>query len=100
MNESTNGNLPLVSCIMPTCNRRRFVPRAIDYFLRQDYPNKELVIIGDGTDRVADLILADPRIRYFGLPQCASTGAKRNLGNATVVSRLLMTLTSQGAEGT
>lgn len=79
MNESTDGHLPLVSCIMPTYNRRRFVPRAIDYFLRQDYPNKELVIIDDGTDRVADLILADPRIRYFGLPQCASTGAKRNL---------------------
>lgn len=68
-----------MSCIMPTCNRRRFVPRAIQYFLRQDYPEKELVIIDDGADRVADLIPSDPRIRYFGLPQCASTGAKRNL---------------------
>ena len=25
---------PLVSCIMPTANRRRFVPQAIRYFLR------------------------------------------------------------------
>jgi len=64
---------------MPTFNRRQFIPLAIRYFLRQDYPDKELVIIDDGTDRVADLIPADPRIRYFGLPGRASTGAKRNL---------------------
>jgi len=64
---------------MPTFNRRQFVPRAIQYFLRQDYANKELVIIDDGTDRVADLIPLDSRIRYFGLPRSASTGAKRNL---------------------
>ena len=40
---------PLVSCIMPTYNRREFVPLAIRYFLRQDYANKELIIIDDGT---------------------------------------------------
>jgi len=34
-----------------------------------------LVIIDDGTDRVADLIPVDPRIRYIGLKNCASTGA-------------------------
>ena len=28
---------PLVSCIMPTANRRRFVPEAIRLFLAQDY---------------------------------------------------------------
>jgi hypothetical protein len=37
--------LTLVSCIMPTTNRRRFVPAAIGMFLAQDYPNKELVIL-------------------------------------------------------
>jgi len=79
MKGSAAGHLPLVSCIMPTFNRRRFVKCAIHYFLRQDYPNKELVIIDDGADRVADLIPTDPQIRYFELPQCTSTGAKRNL---------------------
>jgi len=29
--------------------RRMFVPNAIKYFLNQDYPNKELIIIDDGT---------------------------------------------------
>src|SRR5260370_3132029 len=70
---------PLVSCIMPTYNRRTFVPQAIEYFLRQDYTNKELVIIDDGTDSVRDLIPADERIRYIRLDAQATIGAKRNL---------------------
>ena len=35
-------NLPLISCILPTANRRACVPRAIGYFLRLDYKPKEL----------------------------------------------------------
>ena len=69
---------PLVSCIMPTYNRRRFVPQAIEYFLRQDYPEKELIILDDGNDSVADLIPVDPRIRYLRQEQKSTTGAKRN----------------------
>lgn len=70
--------LPLVSCIMPTANRRTFVPQAIRYFLRQDYPKKELVILDDGEDSVADLIPADPRIRYLRETRRCTIGAKRN----------------------
>jgi glycosyltransferase involved in cell wall biosynthesis/predicted O-methyltransferase YrrM len=72
-------SLPLVSCIMPTFDRRDFVPRAITYFQRQDYPNKQLIIVDDGTDPVADLIPPDKSIQYIHLPQRASVGAKRNL---------------------
>jgi hypothetical protein len=71
--------LPLVSCIMPTYNRRRFVPSAIRYFLRQDFPNKELVIVDDGTDAVGDLVPSDSRVRYVQLSRRATVGAKRNL---------------------
>jgi glycosyltransferase involved in cell wall biosynthesis len=38
---------PIASCIIPTANRRRFVPQAIRYFLTQDYPNKELIVVDD-----------------------------------------------------
>jgi hypothetical protein len=51
-----------VSCVMPTADRRRWVSSAIDYFLAQDYPNRELVILDDGEDRVSDLVPADARI--------------------------------------
>ncbi len=64
---------------MPTHNRRAFVPQAILYFLRQDYPDKELIIIDDGSDSVRDLIPFDERIRYFHLSERISVGAKRNL---------------------
>src|SRR5262249_36253814 len=69
---------PLVSCIMPTCNRRRFIPQAIRRFLRQDYPNLELVVVDDGAESVADCIPEHPRIRYFRLDQKLTVGAKRN----------------------
>ncbi len=70
---------PLVSCIMPTYNRRPFVPHAIRYFQRQEYENKELIIIDDGSDSIEDLLPTDPRIRYFRLDEKISLGAKLNM---------------------
>ncbi|WP_405868143.1 glycosyltransferase [Streptomyces sp. NBC_01515] len=64
---------------MPTHNRRRFVPQAIAYFLRQDHPNKELVIVDDGTDSVEDLVPSLPSIRYHRVPERMVLGAARNL---------------------
>jgi glycosyltransferase involved in cell wall biosynthesis len=71
--------LPLVSCIMPTAGRRPFVPHAIRYFLNQDYPNKELVIVDDGRERIADLVPDDPQVQYFTLDGRRNLGAKRNI---------------------
>lgn len=70
---------PLVSCIMPTRNRRAFVGQAIWYFLRQDYPYKELIIVDDGEDAVGDLVPRDERIHYMHLAARRPVGAKRNL---------------------
>lgn len=63
---------------MPTAERRRFVPQAIEYFLRQDYPHKELIVVDDGADAVADLMPEDERVRYFRLTERWTVGAKRN----------------------
>lgn len=70
---------PMVSCIMPTADRRSFVPQALRHFLRQDYANRELIILDDGTDNVADLIPPNDRIRYVRMQQRCSMGAKHNL---------------------
>ncbi len=70
---------PLVSCIMPTFDRRAFVPRALRCFAAQDYANRELVIVDDGTDPVADLVPRDERVRYLRLDARATIGHKRNL---------------------
>lgn len=55
------------------------MPHAIRYFLRQDYPNKELIIIDDGTDCIEDLVPKDPSIHYYRLEQKQTLGAKLNL---------------------
>jgi glycosyltransferase involved in cell wall biosynthesis len=70
---------PFVTCIMPTCDRRTFVPDAIAGFLAQDYGNLELIVVDDGSDPIRDLLPADPRIVYVRPPRRLSVGAKRNL---------------------
>jgi antitoxin (DNA-binding transcriptional repressor) of toxin-antitoxin stability system len=67
----------LVSCIMPTKNRREFIPRAIACFLAQTYPLKELVILDNG-EPIADLVPKDDRIRYMRLNSMQPTGQLRN----------------------
>ena len=87
--DAGDAHLPLVSCLMPTADRRRFVPRAIEHFLRQDHPHRELVIVDDGDDAVADLVPDDPRIRYERTPRARTLGAKRNLAASLARGTLL-----------
>jgi len=50
---------PVVSCIMPTKNRRRFVARAIDMWLAAEHEYSgiaQLIILEDGGDDCRDLI--------------------------------------------
>jgi hypothetical protein len=70
----------LVSCIMLIRGRRAFVPLILECFRRQDYPNRELVIVDDGDDAVADLVSGQPSVRYLRLGTSYSTGTKRNIG--------------------
>jgi hypothetical protein len=74
--------IELVSCIMLTRDRRAFVPLALDCFLRQDYPHRELVVVDDGDGDVADLVSGHPSVRYLRLGTRYSTGTRRNIGCA------------------
>ena len=71
-------DLPLVTCIMPTANRPEFIVSAVGFFLEQDYPNAELVIIDDGSRSYASLIPPTPKIRYFYTKPLGTIGRKRN----------------------
>jgi glycosyltransferase involved in cell wall biosynthesis/GT2 family glycosyltransferase len=70
---------PLVSCIMPTAGRRGFIPLALAYFARQDYPARELVVVDDGEEGVADLVEGQPGVRYQRLDRPVVLGTKRNI---------------------
>ena len=81
---------PMVSCIMPTKDRRKFIPNAIEYFLKQTYKNKELIIIDDGFDKVKDLIPNNINIKYVYLDVEQSIGAKRNYANSIATGNIIM----------
>ena len=81
---------PMVSCIMPTKDRRKFIPNAIEYFLKQTYKNKELIIIDDGLDKVEDLIPDNKIIKYIYLDIEQSIGAKRNYANSIASGDIIM----------
>jgi glycosyltransferase involved in cell wall biosynthesis len=77
MADTSSSSQPLVSCVMPTTSERReFVWRSVEYFLRQDYENKELLLVDE--EQSLDLPLAHPQIRHITLPAKRTLGAKRN----------------------
>lgn len=69
---------PLVSCILPTANRYKYIPLAIDYFLQQDYSNKELIIIDDGKESIGSIVPDDAQIKYYYTEPLGTVGVKRN----------------------
>tara|TARA_B100001094_G_scaffold333172_1_gene409231 strand:- start:3086 stop:3766 length:681 start_codon:yes stop_codon:yes gene_type:complete len=81
---------PLISCIMPTYNRPLFVKHAIYLFLKQDYPNKELIIIDDGTIKALDTIPKDRRIKYFKFDTKRTIGFKRNFACKKAAGEIIM----------
>lgn len=75
---------PFVSVLMPTYNRRKFIPTAIELYKNQTYAKNrmEWIILDDGTDKVGDLfekvLKTIPNIRYIYEPIKLNIGAKRN----------------------
>jgi glycosyltransferase involved in cell wall biosynthesis len=82
---AANAAFPFVSVLTPTCNRRKFIPLAIQMFKAQTYPQErmEWVILDDGTDKVGDLFAASglTNVRYHALDTKLPIGAKRNRVN-------------------
>ena len=83
-------NTPYVSCIMPTANREKFIPLAINNFLNQDYHNAELIIIDDGRAPVKSLIPKHHKIRYFYKEKVSSIGTKRNFACEEANGEIIM----------
>lgn len=77
MNDIESGT-PIVSCVMPTADRAPFVPQAIECFLAQDFPSRELVVLDSGNEPIDHLLPADPRIRYERAAPSLKLGELRN----------------------
>lgn len=81
---------PLVSCIMPTRDRRAFAARAIASFLRQDYRHRELVVVDQGRDPVADLVPDGAPVRYLAVEAGQPLGRLRNLACAAAAGAVIL----------
>lgn len=79
---------PLVSVIIPTFNRAKYIKRAIESVFGQTYKNVEIIVVDDGsTDGTVKIIRSfeDPRINYIyqenkGRSVARNTGIKFSKG--------------------
>ncbi len=87
-NTSNNQNItvntdkyPFVSVCTPTFNRRPFIEGMLKCFNHQDYPKDrmEWIIIDDGTDKIEELVINHPNVKYFKYDTKMKLGRKRNL---------------------
>lgn len=71
---------PFVSVLVPTHDRRHFIPQLLRAWRLQSYPldRMELVVVDDGDDPVGDLLDGLPGVRYLR-EERMPLGAKRNL---------------------
>jgi glycosyltransferase involved in cell wall biosynthesis len=83
---------PMVSCILPTRNRRRFLPQALRCFERRTYANAELIVIDDSDRPVGPLCRDVPGVRYLRLTRPAPLGTKVNLAIAEAGGEFLQRL--------
>ncbi len=73
----------MVSIIIPTYNRAKILPRAINSILGQSYKDFELIVVDDcSSDNTDDVMksFTDPRIRYIKHAQNKGGAAARNTG--------------------
>jgi len=86
----------LVSAVIPTFNRAKFIAHAVDSALAQDYPDLEIIVVDDGsTDETAD-ILSVYRDKGVTVLSQANRGvsAARNAGIARAKGELVALLDS------
>ena len=76
-----------VDVLMPTYNRRAFLPQAIDCIRAQTFRDWRLLIVNDGGEDVSDIVegFGDGRLVYFNRPH-AGKAAQLNFALARVTA--------------
>ncbi len=75
---------PMVSVLIPTFNRRRYLSEALCSVLQQSYRNLQVIVINDGGEDVSDIVNSfnDPRIIFIN--------RKENCGKAFSLNEALV----------
>jgi len=69
----------MVSVIITTYNRRHFLEEALQSVLSQDYPDKEIIVIDDGSTDGSDRVVEGQPVKYLWKENGGISSA-RNLG--------------------
>ena len=76
--------LPLVSIIIPVWNEETTILQTISSLERQSYPNREIIVVNDGSDdathSICRKLVRQDRIRYFPLQNRSGKSAALNYG--------------------
>jgi glycosyltransferase involved in cell wall biosynthesis len=90
--EKVIDNFPFVSICTPTFNRRPFIPYIIKCFENQDYPKDKMewIIIDDGTDKIEDLFINVPQVKYFKYDEKMRLGKKRNIAHEQSIGSIIV----------
>lgn len=91
-NKRKNEKYPFVSVCTPTFNRRPFISHMILCFQAQTYPKHrmEWIIMDDGTDKIEDLVIDIPQVKYFKYDTKMKIGEKRNLMHDKSIGEILV----------
>ena len=85
---------PWVSVIIPTYNRAKKVGAAIESVIRQTYPNKQIIVVDDGSDDDTSFVVkAYPEVEYV-YQDHAGQGAARNTGLRRAAGKFIASLDS------
>lgn len=73
-------DLPLVTLVTPTRNRRAFIPQLVRCVRAQTWPADRLewILLDDGTEPIADLLPDEPWVRLVRADHRIPIGTKRN----------------------
>jgi glycosyltransferase involved in cell wall biosynthesis len=91
-NKNKLSKYPLVTLCTPTFNRRPFIPIMIKCFEHQTYPKDKIewIIVDDGTDKIEDLVIHIPQVKYFKFDEKLTLGKKRNISNEKASGEILI----------
>jgi len=85
---------PFISVCTPTYNRRPFIKNLIEMFKSQTYPKEliEWIIVDDGTDKIEDLVIDIPQVKYFKYDIKLPLGKKRNITNEKATGDIIVNM--------
>ena len=79
-------NQPLLSIIIPTYNRPRLLPRAVNSALNQSLTDFEVIVVDDCSTMAVELP-QHPQLQIIRLPKNRGGAAARNIGTTTARGR-------------